>query len=248
MKQLVKCAIFSLLVFNYMPVSASVIIDNFNDATTQFVVDTGGGATSTVATANALGGFRTIDINDGGNFSTATVMNGMYSHNGAAGAAATSTVTWDAAGAGLGGIDLLATDTLGFMNSTCFECFVLEIISIDQGDVNLTLDLEDIAAGTASVTSLNAGLGIFEILFSNFNSVNLALINSISLTVHGSAASDLQLNLLGYTGAAQIIPPPTSAVPVAPTLWLLLLGLIGFSTFRKSDGSVAINPQEMVKI
>ena len=219
-----------------MPVSASVIIDSFDDNPGYTV---NAGSTTTVQTNNALGLFRTVGITESGGLgSTAVVNNNTFSHNAASGATAISTITWDANGAGLGGIDLLATDTLDFVGSTCFECFVLSIISIDQGGADFTFGLIDTNNISLGFTTVGVtGAGLFEVLFSNFVGIDLSSIDSISLEVSSTNASDLTLDFHGYTGSeAQAgTPPPALSVPVAPTAWLLLAGLVGFFSSRKNN-------------
>ena len=220
--------IFVLLVFSTSPVNASTYIDNFDDLTTQYV--SSGFATSistsTVATNNALGGYRKINIEKTGALASAKVKDGKFYHSAGVGTSAKSTITWDANGTGLNA-NLLATDTLGFAGSSCYECFVLDIISIDQGNVDLTIQLND-GTNTYSHTSTGVDTGILEILFSQFNNnIDFSSIFSISLIVEGGIAGDMSLDFQGYTGKALALSNVNS-VPLPASLWLFIPGLISF--------------------
>ncbi len=236
MKRL-KLSVLPLLFLTINSVSASTVIDSFNDLTMQYVSD--GFSTSitssTVSTNNALGGSRKISVtNNNGALASAKVKDGVFYHSAGAGTSATSTIVWDADGAGLN-VDLLATDTLGFSGSSCFECFVLDVISIDQGNVDLTIQLDD-GSNTASYTSSGVDTGIYEIMFSQFGTdINLSSIMAISLIVEGGVASDMSLDFQGFTGKQASALQNVNSVPLPATLWLLIsAGLISYlSTYKK---------------
>jgi len=221
----------------FSPANASTVIDSFNDTANQIVdVDAASPSNSnTVNTTSALGGFRTVSITSTGALgASAGVLSsaGIYTHSADALTSATSIITWDSNGGGLGGIDLLAADTPTFAGSLCYECFILEILSIDQGQVALTVGLEDSFGETASVTSLGASAGTHEISFSAFaNTLDFTSIDSISLTVEGGNASDLTLDFQGYTGM------DVSAVPVPAAAWLFITGLAGFLGFTRRNNA-----------
>jgi len=196
MKQIIKITLLNLLLFNLLPANASTFIDTFNDSSPQVAIAGFPGASSTVATSSAIGGYRTITSSSpsiaGG---SAKVQNGSFIH-GAAGSTATSTITWDANGTGLG-LDLTTTDTLGFTGSNCYECFVFDVLTIDQGNVNLTLNLFNIIGSVAATYTVSGvGTGLFEIGFNQFVGANLANINAIEFIVAGGLNSDAAFNFL----------------------------------------------------
>jgi hypothetical protein len=192
----------------------AVVIDDF-DTGPQAVTAPG---TSNESAGGAIGGSRTVEINSTGPL-TATaavvVSPGIYSHSADALTSATSTVTWDANGSGLGGVDLVD----GLIDNV----FSLVILSIDQGNVDLTLEVIDTLTDSDSVTLAGAGAGTQTIAFSEFSGVDFTSISSISLQIAGGEASDLTLDLLETTGDRR--PPP--GVPEPATLALMGLGLAG---------------------
>jgi len=216
--KLFKLSVLTLLFLFINSVSASTIIDSFNDSTPQIVSANG---SDTVATSSAIGGYRTISISKSGPLgASASVISGIFAHSADALTSAISTITWDANGAGLNA-DLLASDTLGFTGSSCYECFVLDVLSIDQGNVDLTIQLSD-GSNTASYTSSGVGTGLYEVMFSQFTGVDLTSIMAISLEINGAQASDMTLDFQGYTGKQ------VSSVPLPATVWLFATGLISF--------------------
>ena len=213
-----KLSATTLLFLLINSVNASTIIDSFNDSTPQIVSANG---SDTVATSSAIGGYRTISISKSGPLgASASVISGIFAHSADALTSAISTITWDANGAGLNA-DLLASDTLGFTGSSCYECFVLDVLSIDQGNVDLTIQLSD-GSNTASYTSSGVGTGLYEVMFSQFTGVDLTSIMAISLEINGAQASDMTLDFQGYTGKQ------VSSVPLPATVWLFATGLISF--------------------
>ncbi len=230
--KLFKLSVLTLLFLFINSVSASTIIDSFNDTSPQSVYNLPNlglsSLSNTTATTNALGGWRKLELstNNGSDGASLNVTGGQLSLNAGSNTSATGTVTWDKNGAGLNA-DLLVSDTLGFTGSSCYECFVLDVFKIDQGNVDLTIQLFD-GSNTTSYTSSGIGTGIQEILFSNFTGINLNSIDSISLIIAGDQASDMTLNFQGYTGKQ------VSSVPLPATVWLFATGLISFlGTHRK---------------
>ncbi len=223
MKHIFKISVFNLIILGFGSAHASTIIDSFNDITPQIVT---ADSTNTVATASAIGGFRTVEITKSGLLgASAAVVGGTYIHSADGLTSAISKITWDANGTGLGagsGIDLMTADTLGFTGSSCFECFVLDVIDIDQGNVDLTIELFD-GSNTAGYTSSGVGNGIHEILFDQFSGLDLTSIMAISLKIDGAVASDMILDFQGFTGSQTV-----TTVPLPATLWLFFTGLASF--------------------
>lgn len=226
MGKLITFILINIFSITLNSAQASTFIDTFDDFDPQVATP---GSPSTVATTNAIGGYRKIEITKTGPLSaTAFVGGGIYAHSADALTSAISTITWDANGAGLG-IDLLTPDTLGFTGSSCFECFVIDVESIDQGNVDLTFKIIDAASHMSSFTATSVGLGINEFSFSNFGSlVNLSDIDSIALIVDGATASDLTLNFEGFTGSSVV------SVPAPAAIWMILAGLVMISRRKKT--------------
>jgi len=204
----------------------AAVIDNFNTGAQS--VDAPGSDTNTSATG-AIGGSRTIDITKSGPLgASADVIPtpGIYSHSADALTSATSTITWDANSAGLGGVDLVE----GLINNV----FSLDILGIDQGFITLNLTVIDTLTNSDTSTLAGAGVGTQSIAFSSFSGVDFTVVDSISLEVLGGEASDLTLDLLSTTGEQ-----PGGSVPEPTTLALGGLGLAGIGYRRQRSKKAA---------
>ncbi len=207
----------------------ALVIDNF-DGGAQSVSAPG---TNTVSYSAAVGGFRTVNMASPGPLTaTASVIPGaaplgIYAHSADALTPATSTITWDANGAGLGGVDFVE----GLINNT----FSFDIVSIDQGFIDLILTVEDTLSNSASYTFSGAGTGVQTVAFTNFSGIDFTSVNMLSLQVKGGAASDLTLDLFATTGEQ---PPLT--VPEPGVLLLLGAGLLGMAGMRRRSTSQSV--------
>jgi len=185
----------------------ALVIDNFNGGA-QSVSAPG---SDTIAYIDAIGGFRTVDITKSGTLgATATVVAppGIYAHSADALTSATSTIIWDANGAGLGGVNLVE----GLINNV----FSFDILGIDQGDIDLILTIENTFSSSDSFTFSGAGIGTESVAFSSFSGVDFTSVDSISLRIVGGVASDLTLDLLATTGDTPT--PPVTSVPEPASL------------------------------
>jgi len=206
---------------------SAVLIDNFDVAPQTAFGLSAPGAPNTAADPgaglNIIGGWRTIQVTaaTGNVFATADTAPtpGAYSHSNPAGATGTSLITWDNAGSGLGGVDLTAGGA---------TALILDITSIDQGNVTLTFSVTDLLANTSSISLNGLGVGLQGFLFSGFTgSADFTQVDSISLEVAGGLASDLTLDLIG-TNTPPSVPEPAS-------LALFGVGMLGLLASRKKN-------------
>jgi len=223
----------------------ALVIDNFNSnsgAVTQSFGSPAPGSTFVSGlVADVLGGGRALLLdniwsdngtpgntgddflsNDAGASSriNQTVV-GALTHNLESGTArADLTVTWDANGAGLGGLDLTADGS---------DALQLDILAVDQGDVDLILEIST-STGIGSKALTNIGVGQHSFFFTDLvGTFDLASVNSISLKVEAQNASDLTLDLLQTR---------QGLVPAPGVLSLLGIGLIGLAGLRQRKAYV----------
>ncbi len=142
---------------------------------------------------------------------------GIFSHSADALTSATSVIDW--------GLNPSPQDlTEGLVDGA----FVLDILSIDQGAMDLIISVN----GT-EVTLSGLGVGPQTVPFADFGGVDFTNVSSLSLTIVGSESSDLTLDQFATTGN-QPAPPPAPA-PEPGILFLLGAGLLGmFGARRRS--------------
>lgn len=169
------------------------------------------GSSGSVLYGAAFGGNREIDITSSGSqfyHASAIVEEGVFKHNAISGYNANSTISW-ATSVGTS-VDLTDADTS--------YGFALDILSIDQGNVDFTLDVFDALGNHNYSTLSNVGIGVQFIAFTLFSDIDFSQVNGISLLIEGDVASDLTLDSI-------------STVPAPPAVILLTSGLaaLGFS-------------------
>jgi hypothetical protein len=134
------------------------------------------------------------------------------------------TITWNAAGSGLGGADLL--DGTGNANA---YAMVLDVPSIDANGVTILFTITDTGTNVATGTDTFFTPGQLFIPYADFAnaaSVNFASVASIVMTVSGGASWDGAFRLIESS-------PTPSDVPLPGTLALLGAGLLGFAARRR---------------
>ncbi len=217
----------------------AALIDNFNDTTQSVSAGAGGTDSSGLASLNLgnemVGDFRQMNIPGG------TVVSGLNlavdANPGGIGVLAFSLnalssgsvkLTWDANGTGLGtglGVDLTDGGTSQF--------FTFDILSIDQGNVDLIVSAAD---GTTmdSASASNAGVGTFQFGFDQFDPLlDFTSITSVMLEIQGRDASDLVLDQFSTAGSMGPTPDPMPSVPAPGSLALLGLGLVSLRRFAR---------------
>ena len=176
-----------------------------------------GVSSSDTAVGTMLGGERAVDLTVwsaastlSGSSAVIDLLGGFYSQSADSTVKTMATITWDAGGFGFGGIELGG------------EAFLLDLVSLDQGVIDLTIGVWDTLGGMASVTDASAIVGDNYFNFSNFAGVDFSLIDKITLTVDATtqASSDLTLNSI-------------STVPEPSVLALFGLGLFGLGLARR---------------
>ncbi len=217
-----KKIISSVLVAGSMILASGVqaaSVDDFDGAST-LIIEADGSQNATYT--GAIGGTRTVSVAKSGPLGASAgvlVPPGVYTHSADALTTATSVITWDANGTGLGGLDLA--------EGRVFSVFSFEILSIDQGNVDLTFTVKDTLNAMASATLSGAGIGLQSLAFDEFAGIDFTSIDFISLTINGGVASDLVLDNL------KTVPAPT-------TVALILMGLAWFSINRKQQKTALV--------
>jgi len=207
----------AIIVFVVLAVTAirpayAAMIDDFNGGVMTVNADASNVYQQYLA---AFGGGRTVNITKTGPLeATAEVNQGTYSHSSDGLTSASSTISW----IDESGVDL----TSGNINNV----FLLAILSIDQGKIDLTLSITDVLGAYDSFSLSGAGVGAQNIAFSLFSNVDFLQVKEVSLLIAGEMASDLEIDSL----------MTSNTVPAPSVLVLLSVGLLvsGFNRRRLS--------------
>jgi hypothetical protein len=205
-----------------------ITIDTFND--TAQVVNKAAPGPDTAATApgEALGGFRTIGLTTViGPLDATLVADGptdFLSLSNDVDTSSEALVTWDAGGAGLGGVDFLD----GFLASE--RLLSLSIVSVDIGLVDLRVRIFDTFGFSAFANILSPGPGAFTVKLSNFigaATVDFTSVDRVNLRIKSDPESDLAVDTI------LIIPIPEPSTVVL--LGISILGILGVSYYRRKN-------------
>jgi len=243
-KYILSIATIAALSVTGSVLAAPITIDTFDDGGVPYIVSSAGdhSSTGTIASAHAIGGSRTnkTDFVEGflggntGAFNTAAY-GSIFTYSSDALTRIKSKITWDSAGAGLGGLDL----TQGKALDQAY--FSFNIIDIDQGSVNLGLTLEDTNGQTTFVSSNQMTIGADQrVYFNSFSDSTLFAFNSINAISVDISQSSSASDFIFDSFEVDVLPPSPQPIPTA--IWLFgtgLIGLVGMSKRKKSQVLVA---------
>jgi hypothetical protein len=229
---MITAAVGTCLIFAPMAQADSFIIDNFVSPPEGQIVEVTGtgtaGPTTSTGLVEVIGGSRTLEITATATLADQQVNNpsslvvspqlpGSMSFNNGSGQNADGFITWDNAGAGLGGIDITNGGANPFLQTT--------ILLSDQ-DLGFRMDITDTNGFTAFwTTSLGSGISFVNEALANFTnaaSVDFTSVDSMMLTLSGPTAQDTTLALIEVTNT----PLGTTIIPEPSALALLGFGAL----------------------
>ncbi len=215
------------LLFTGAAQAASITIDDFDTGPGE-VTSATPGPTNFIA-PGAIGGSRTLEIlgyptnSDpipAGITLRVAVPPGQEGHSQNAFApGGRSRTTWDANGGGLLSLDLTDGGTE--------DAFLLDIVSIDQGQLDITLNVTSNSHGTASLTSSSLSVGVLKIDYSTFAGFSTDIfenVDSIDMVIEAGQATDVTIDSIVTTG---------TPVPVPAAAWMGMTLLGGMGVVRK---------------
>lgn len=184
------------------------------------------GGTRTMRYQFVSGSFASVEV-DAAFTGSAQTVNTLAMSNPAA-VTSFAVVHWDNNGAGLGGVDL--TD------GTIADAIELDVLSIDQGGITLTIAVRDTSNNFANLQLTNLGTGTQTFLFQdfqNFANTDFTAIDFIELSMFGNVASDF---ILDNIRTRRSTDPNETPIPGGVVLFLLGGG-IAYRARRKLASS-----------
>ena len=207
-------AIVGLLLFVAPTAQAALfIIDNFDTGAQQATqTNVGTSSVSTVSgllTSDTVGAARSLQVQVTASDGLVSKLNGVTSvgrmlfsnDNGNTGI---GTITWDANGAGLGGVDIVP-DTNPFFQAWVHDSdlgVIMNIAITDTGNDTATYQAS-LASGAQFVNKALAD-------FTNAGNVDFNSVDKIVMTLSGPSAQDCSIDLVGITTTPA--PEPTTMV------------------------------------
>jgi len=185
------------------------LIDDFNDQTPTVVP--GDGVPVYINYLPAMGGGRTITVEEDGLLHASAAVAGGFLHiSSDSGTRADTLIEWvDAVGVDL--TDDGASDRIS-----------LQVVGIDQGGVTMELGLTDLDGHISRVPLAGLGVGVREIMLTDFVNVDASRVTKVELLANSTDASDLVADFV-----------TSSRVPTPGTLLLLGLPLIYLTRSKK---------------
>jgi hypothetical protein len=217
--------------------ATSFIIDDFsqpNVGQVVSIVGTGSVSNTTTGLPGVVGGSRTMQIDVlASQFGLSSSLNvnaiglGTLSLGNDSGQNGVGTVTWDANGAGLGGVDLTNGGALPYLQS--------RILASDL-DLGFTVDITETAAAGGATASWTTDLGpgvsyVNRLLtdFTNSANVDFTAVDKIVLTLFGPSAQDATLDNVEITNT----PGVDGVVPEPFTLLTVFAGMCSLGTYMR---------------
>ena len=204
-------------------------IDTFNTGSTALVANSGTPVSNQVLPGqpvlDVIGGVRETTVNyQAGPLSVRADINPPFGTLGLSSDTDTTglfELTYDAGGAGLGGIDVTEGGT-----STGFVVF---FIAADAGAAT-TVTLTDTGGDTLTRTLLTGGPGFLFFNYATFAGIgDVTDVNRIDFQIQGQVDGDYQIDLIQSRQPPNDVPEPITA-----TLSLLGLGVLGMATRRRA--------------
>ncbi|WP_425041438.1 VPLPA-CTERM sorting domain-containing protein [Primorskyibacter sp. S187A] len=213
-KILSSVAAAAVVTFGAAAQAATVQIDSFNDNQAPVVAAGGATVSDTVATTNAIGGSRTIEVeNVSGPFSTAgatsSMMGGQFFFSNDAGTQGNAELQYT----GLGGVD--------FTDSGSNSLFLMEVVAIDLGmEVGITVD-------GVTVSQIVMSQGNIAFNFADFGGADLTSVNDLIVSFDSNGIDSVDA-IVDFIGAVNPVPLPAGGL-------LLLTALGGIAVARRKS-------------